>query len=122
MICNKARHVLVSVITFGSLAISYPGYSQDYGGKVRAVNLARNTAIALNGGIGKYAPDKCMFDSSTPLGLCWIREDQNGYLFQFVGGPPGWQVTGMRPTTQTSIIISVDGRSVVSIDYNAPFQ
>ena len=95
--------------------------SQDYSGKARATNLARNTAITLNGGIAKYVPDKCMFDSSTPLGLCWISKDQRGYLFQFIGGLPGWQVTGMRPTTQTSILISEDGRSVVSINYNTPF-
>lgn len=122
MIRAISHQVLASVVVLASTAATNPVFSQDYSGKVRAINLARNTAITLNGGISKYVPDKCMFDSSTPLGLCWIQKDQNGFLFQFVGGPPGWQVTGMRPTTQTSILISPDGRSVLRVNYNSPLQ
>jgi len=82
----------------------------------RAVNLARSTAIALNGGLSRYMPDSCMFSSSASG--CLRKVDYRGFLFVFKGGNPGWQVLGYAPTKITEILISPDGKSVVEVAAN----
>ena len=52
--------------------------------RVRAVNLARDTAVKLNGGLTLYRPAKCMFDTSLAGGNCLIRRDNQGFLFRFL--------------------------------------
>jgi hypothetical protein len=47
-----------------------------------------------------------------------VKSDSNGYLFDFLGGPPGWEVTGQRATLQTRILINPAGTQVVRVDYN----
>ena len=117
---HTPRIIVASLATIYTLTSQVAFGQASPNDKARAVNLGRNAAIALNGGISKYVPEKCMFDTGTPLGLCLTKKDQYGYLFQFVGGPPGWQPLGMAPTVQTSILISLDGRSVLNIFYNGP--
>lgn len=77
----------------------------------RATNLARNVAVRLNGGLGKYRPADCMF--SLGGGPCRIRSDARGYTFRFNGGSPGWQQLNLPPTVQTELTIDPTGRQVV---------
>lgn len=102
---------------------------------VRAINLARTTAVAENGGLSFYRPAQCMFQTANPENACLIQtpDDNNNnnnardnrsnrnndsYVFRFFGGPPGWQQQNKRPSVETEISISSDGRRVLQIDYN----
>ncbi len=82
----------------------------------RATNVARMYAERLNGGLTVYRPDACMYNRGGSN--CLIRGDANGYIFRFLGGPPGWQILGLAPTAETEIEVSADGRSVVKVIYN----
>ena len=86
--------------------------------QVRALNLARNTAVTENGGLSVYRPQPCMFQTSSGGGDCLVRDDSSGYTFQFLGGSPGWPEDGSDATTETEIQITPDGRSVSDIIYN----
>ena len=86
--------------------------------EVRALNLARNTAVTENGGLSVYRPQQCMFQTSTGGGECLVDESPNGYTFRFLGGSPGWPADGSDATTETEIQISPDGRNVIGIIYN----
>jgi hypothetical protein len=88
--------------------------------RVRAVNLARETAVKLNGGLTLYRPAKCMFDTSLGGGNCLIRRDDQGFRFRFLGGAPGWQQLGLPATWDTEILVSADGRQVVQVVFNQP--
>lgn len=91
---------------------------------VRAINLARTTAIAENGGLSNYRPAQCMFATANPANPCLINSPEdnnnnnNNYVFRFQGGPPGWQQMNQSPTVETEISISPDGRNVVQVNYN----
>lgn len=106
----------------GSLLIAAsPLRAQDSGvpfNGVRALNLARNTAVSLNGGLGVYRPAACMFTTSAPENPCLVRNNDQGFLFRFLGGPPGWQVLNIPPTFETELLIAPDGRSVAQVIYN----
>ena len=86
--------------------------------QVRALNLARNTAITENGGLSVYRPQPCMFQTATGGGDCLVQKGPDGYTFSFLGGTPGWPEDGSDPTTETEIQIAPDGRSVSGIIYN----
>lgn len=90
--------------------------------QVRAINTARDAAINLNGGLGVYNPAKCMFETTKLTNPCLISNDQNGYVFRFLGGAPGWQVENLPPTVQTTIRVSTDGRTVLQTLYNGSPQ
>ena len=102
---------------------------------VRAINLARTTAIAQNGGLSRYRPAQCMFQTANPENPCLINSPDDGnnnnnntrdnrnnnsntYVLRFQGGAPGWQQQNQRPTVETEITISADGRNVVQMNYN----
>lgn len=78
----------------------------------RAINLARGTAVSLNGGLSQYRPGACMF-ASTKDNPCITRADSEGIEFTIPGGPPGWEQNGDGPSTITVVVISADGRSVL---------
>ena len=84
---------------------------------VRALNLARNTAVQLNGGLNVYRPAKCMFETAGAGNQCLISSS-DGYQFRFLGGVPGWQQLDIAPSVETEIRISSDGKSVLGVDYN----
>jgi hypothetical protein len=63
-----------------------------------------------------------MFETTKLTNPCLISNDQNGYVFRFLGGPPGWQQTNQQPTVQTQIRISTDGRTVQQLIYNGAPQ
>ncbi|MEB3275716.1 MAG: hypothetical protein VKM92_02005 [Cyanobacteriota bacterium] len=100
---------------------------------VRAINLARTTAIAQNGGLSVYRPAQCMFQTANPDNPCLIsspdnngtardnrntNRDPNAYVFRFQGGSPGWQQNNQKPSLETEISISADGRRVLQVNYN----
>jgi hypothetical protein len=85
---------------------------------VRAINLARNTAVKLNGGLNVYRPAACMFTTDISGGSCLVQTNSDGYLYRFLGGAPGWQQLGLPATTETELLISPDGRNVVNLLYN----
>lgn len=100
---------------------------------VRAINLARTTAISQNGGLSRYRPAQCMFQTANSNNPCLIdgpdknnnaanQRNNNGnndnYVFRFQGGAPGWQQLGQAATVETEIAISPDGRQLVQIVYN----
>jgi hypothetical protein len=85
---------------------------------VRAVNLARNWAVNNNGGLSVYRPAACMFNTSDGGGSCLIQTNNPGYTFRFLGGAPGWQQEGLRPTTETEVTVSPDGRTITNVGYN----
>jgi hypothetical protein len=63
-----------------------------------------------------------MFETTNPFNKCLISNDDNGFVFRFLGGPPGWQQLNLQPTLQTQIRISSDGRTVLQTIYNGPPQ
>ena len=85
---------------------------------VRALNLARNTAIQRNGGLGVYRPAQCMYETASAGNKCLISTTSEGYQFRFLGGTPGWQQLNLPPTVETEIQISGDGRTVLAVAYN----
>lgn len=87
--------------------------------QMRAANLARMQAELINGGLSNYSPEKCMHEGGG--GKCMVSETSQGYRFQFLGGPPGWDVKRQPPTIETSVIVSSDGRSS-SMEYNGPVR
>ena len=84
--------------------------------QIRAANLARMEAERLNGGLSRYFTANCMHQKGG--GSCMVNSGPNGYLFQFLGGPPGWEVQKQAATMQTRILISPDGTQVVNVEYN----
>lgn len=88
--------------------------------EVRALNLARNAAVLSNGGLTVYTPANCMFTTSAASNPCLVRNDADGFVYRFLGGPPGWEAKGLPATTETEIRIAPDGRRVVAILYNGP--
>lgn len=107
-----------------SLALTAPqaGFTQAMGpgsfSGVRAINLARNTAIKLNGGLSVYQPAACMFNTGANGGTCLVALNERGYRYRFQGGTPGWQQLGLAPSTETELLVSPDGRSVRELIYN----
>jgi hypothetical protein len=88
----------------------------------RALNLARNTVVQLNGGLSQYMPAACMFSSGGSGGSCLVSSTNQGFLFRFNGGAPGWQQLGKPPTISSEILISPDGRTVTQLIYNGPLR
>jgi len=88
----------------------------------RALNLARNTVVQLNGSLSQYMPATCMFASGGSGGSCLVSSTDQGFLFRFNGGAPGWQQLGKPPTITSEILISPDGRTVAQVIYNGPLR
>jgi hypothetical protein len=76
--------------------------------------------VLSNGGLTVYTPANCMFSTSAATNPCLVRNDANGFVYRFLGGPPGWEAKGLPPTTETEIQIAPDGRRVVAILFNGP--
>lgn len=87
----------------------------------RSVNLARDTAIRINGGLSEYRPGKCMFRGSD-RNPCITQSGPQGILFQIPGGPPGWEETTAQPSTITILLIAPDGRAVLQTISNGALQ
>ena len=83
----------------------------------RSVNLARDTAIRINGGLSQYRPAGCMFRGSD-RNPCIARSGPQGILFEIPGGPPGWEEARALPSIMTVLLISPDGRSLLQMISN----
>jgi hypothetical protein len=95
---------------------------QEAAARQRAINLARNTAVRLNGGLGLYVPAACMFASGSRSSACLVEQSSRGFRFRFSGGPPGWEQQGQAATVSTDLWISPDGRRVGEVVYNGPLR
>ncbi len=89
-----------------------PSTSADPLAARRAINLARGTAVSLNGGLSQYRPASCMFRTAAG-NPCLTRSDTSGLEFTIPGGKPGWEESGDNPNVLTVVIISPDGRTVL---------
>jgi len=81
---------------------------------LRAMNLARAKAVELNGGLSNYNPDSCMFSTEIARQRCVIYSGSAGVTFEIAGGSPGWQAQGRAPSVVTEVVVSEDGRSLIS--------
>jgi hypothetical protein len=114
-----AHKIFAAVAAGAALAAGLsvlPASAQMAMTEVRAANLARMEAERLNGGLSKYFAANCMHQKGG--GDCMVNAGPNGYLFNFAGGPPGWEVNKQAATKETRILISPDGTSVVNVEYN----
>jgi len=84
------------------------------------VQMARMKAEKLNGGLNVYRPAACMFDRAA--GDCIVESSDQGILFRFQGGQPGWQQLNLPATVETEIRVSQDGRSILAVVYNGPVR
>jgi hypothetical protein len=112
----RSSFALIAAST--ALISAQPSFSQAGidNNQQRAANLARDTAIKLNGGLIKYRPAACMFViGGTP---CLVKNDAKGFLFRFEGGSPAWQQLKQPPTTLTEILVAPGGREVVGTPLN----
>lgn len=87
---------------------------------VRAINVARTRAVAINGGLQVYRPARCMFATAAPSNPCIVSSGSDGFLFRFLGGPPTWEEKNLPPTVETEIRVSPDGRQVEQVIFNGP--
>lgn len=86
--------------------------------QTRAANLARMRAESLNGGVANYRADRCMYSTGAPA--CLVNKSNNGYVFRFQGGPPGWQQRNpAQPTTLTTVTVTPDGETVQTVSNTA---
>ena len=117
-------HVPTAVLSLvGALLLQTPLRAQEAGlpfNEIRALNLARNTGVILNGGLTVYRPAACMFTTSAPGNPCIVSRGPDGFVFRFLGGTPGWQVLNQPPSLETELRISPDGRNVSQVIYNGP--
>ena len=87
----------------------------------KAANLARMRAESLNGGLGQYRAASCMYE--TGAGSCLESISDEGFLFRFQGGAPGWQQqTPPNPTIETSVLVSRDGDQILEVSYNGAIR
>ena len=97
----------------GGLMLSSPAIAQeDPLAPKRAINLARSSAAAANGGLRLYHTASCMFRNPTN-NPCLAQQNANGFQFKFRGGPAGWEVLGLPATVESMVLVSPDGRSVI---------
>ena len=103
-------------LTLAAAIAHGPALAEMDPSQIRAANLARMQAERINGGLSRYFTANCMHQRGG--GSCMLNNDSNGYLFQFLGGPPGWEVTKQAATVETRILISPDGTQVLKVEYN----
>ena len=120
MIRLRSLSAVVVLAGTAALGATIPSlvHAQVPAAQIRALNLARNTAVTDNGGLTVYRPAPCMFQTNTGGGDCLIQNNADGYTFQFLGGQPGWPEDNSQPTTETEIKIAPDGYRVDSVIYN----
>ena len=112
------RLVLTLLLLSPALHPSMPVRAQtDAMAPKRALNLARDAAIRMNGGLSNYRPGRCMYQgiANNP---CLAQRDATGFIFHFPGGQPGWQESGTPPSQVTVLRVAPDGRSITQTIHN----
>ena len=82
----------------------------------RAFNFARMRAESLNGGIGKYQAQSCMYSHQSSKAC--LANEENGFTYRFFGGSPGWEVFKQPPTIETEIRVYSEGETQAELIYN----
>ena len=82
----------------------------------RAFNFARMRAEFLNGGIGKYQAQSCMYRYQSSKAC--LANEENGFTYRFFGGSPGWEVLKQPPTIETEIRVCSEGETQAELIYN----
>ncbi len=111
---------LVAAVLASSGITGTPARAQVPFSAVRALNLARNLAVQQNGGLSLYRPAQCMFQTADAGNECLVSMDEDGFVFRFLGGIPGWEQFQMPASVETEVRISADGRTVEEVLYNGP--
>ena len=112
------RLLLTALLLSSALHLPTPARAQtDPMAPKRALNLARDTAIRINGRLSNYRPGRCMYKgiANNP---CLAQRDASGFIFHFPGGKPGWQESGTPPTQVTVLRVSPDGRAITQTIHN----
>jgi hypothetical protein len=113
--------MVLGATLLGSSGLSgSPARAQVTYSAVRALNLARNAAVQKNGGLNVYRPAQCMFQTADAGNDCLLSMDDDGFVFRFLGGVPGWEQYRMPASVETEVRISADGRTVEQLIYNGP--
>ncbi|WP_244279819.1 hypothetical protein [Synechococcus sp. UW179A] len=87
----------------------------------KAANLARMRAESMNGGLASYRAAACMYE--TGASSCLISKSDQGFLFGFRGGPPGWErQSPPSPTLETRVLVSPNGERILAVPYNGPIR
>ncbi|MEO1004106.1 MAG: hypothetical protein AAFX65_13480 [Cyanobacteria bacterium J06638_7] len=115
-----AAVALVASLFAGSGLTGSPAQAQVTFSAVRALNLARNRAVQLNGGLSVYRPAQCMYGTADAGNDCLLSMDEDGFVFRFLGGVPGWEQFQMPASVETEVRISPDGRTVEEVIFNGP--
>ena len=112
------RLLLTALLLSSALHLPSPAKAQtDAMTPKRALNLARDTAIRINGGLSNYRPGRCMYQGITN-NPCLAQRDASGFIFHFPGGQPGWQESGTPATQVTVLRVSPDGRAITQTIHN----
>jgi hypothetical protein len=111
--------LVAAVLASGGIT-GTPARAQVPFSAVRALNLARNLAVQQNGGLSLYRPAQCMFQTADAGNECLVSMDEDGFVFRFLGGIPGWEQFQMPASVETEVRISADGRTVEEVLYNGP--
>ncbi|WP_255003895.1 hypothetical protein [Cyanobium sp. HWJ4-Hawea] len=122
LLLNLAKRVLPALAAACCLCLplATAANAQVEKSQLRAANLARMEAERINGGLSKYFPANCMYQQGG--GSCLQSLSDKGYLFNFLGGAPGWETNKQAATLQTQILVSPDGKSIKSVIYNGAPQ
>ncbi|NJK41417.1 MAG: hypothetical protein HC934_08775 [Acaryochloridaceae cyanobacterium SU_2_1] len=80
----------------------------------RAKNIARQTAINVNGGLGNYRPEASMFGPAATAPH--VKNSDGSITFRFSGGIPGYTI----PSVET--IVTVAPNNAVTLTYNGPIR
>ena len=84
------------------------------GAQTRAMNLARQAAERVNGGLNNYRAESSMYGPATKAPF---KNNGNGTLtFTFLGGFPA-----APPSIQSIVTVALNGNTV-SVDYNGPVR
>jgi hypothetical protein len=113
---RKRLATATAVAALASGLVAMPARAEMPVSQMRAANLARMEAERINGGLSRYFTANCMHQRGG--GSCMVNAGPNGYLFNFLGGAPGWEVNKQAASVETRILISPDGSSVVNVEYN----
>ena len=109
--------VSLGLAVTGSMAIAQS--TQYPFAQTKAANLARMRAERLNGGLRLYRADQCMHALRGEA--CLISVTDEGFLFRFRGGEPGWQQQiPPQPSLMTEVLVSADGDRILDVSYNGP--
>lgn len=115
-VLSRPTRLAALLFAAAGVGLATPALAEMSVSQVRAANLARMQAERINGGLSRYFTANCMHQKGG--GACMVKSDGQGYHFDFLGGPPGWEVNGQRATVQTRILINPAGTQVVKLEYN----